>query len=80
MEIVHQLLWFLKPEGIQWLIQTGGLPVSIPASESEESQWEVRVGLARDGERYLLATPDSDDGMVTVGVWVILIKTEKLIW
>ncbi len=27
MELVHQLLWFLKPEGIQWLIQTGGLPV-----------------------------------------------------
>lgn len=27
METIHQLLWFLKPEGIQWLIQTGGLPI-----------------------------------------------------
>lgn len=27
METIRQLLWFLKPEGIQWLIQTGGLPV-----------------------------------------------------
>ncbi len=26
MELVHKLLWLLKPEGIQWLIQTGGLP------------------------------------------------------
>ncbi len=26
MEYVEKLLWLLKPEGIQWLIQTGGLP------------------------------------------------------
>ncbi|HET7291811.1 MAG TPA: VTT domain-containing protein [Vicinamibacteria bacterium] len=26
MELVEKLLWLLKPEGIQWLIQTGGLP------------------------------------------------------
>jgi membrane-associated protein len=26
LELVHRLLWLLKPEGIQWLIQTGGLP------------------------------------------------------
>jgi membrane-associated protein len=26
LEIVHKLLWLLKPEGIQWLIQAGGLP------------------------------------------------------
>jgi membrane-associated protein len=26
MEVISQLLWLLKPEGIQWLIQTGGLP------------------------------------------------------
>jgi membrane-associated protein len=26
MEMVSQLMWLLKPEGIQWLIQTGGLP------------------------------------------------------
>ncbi len=26
MELVHKLLWLLKPEGIQWLIQAGGLP------------------------------------------------------
>jgi membrane-associated protein len=26
MEFIKQLLWFLTPEGIQWLIQTGGLP------------------------------------------------------
>jgi membrane-associated protein len=25
-EYVEKLLWLLKPEGIQWLIQTGGLP------------------------------------------------------
>lgn len=27
MDVINQLLWFLKPEGIQWLIQTGGLPI-----------------------------------------------------
>ena len=27
MEILHNLFWILKPEGIQWLIMTGGLPV-----------------------------------------------------
>jgi len=26
LEYVERLLWLLKPEGIQWLIQTGGLP------------------------------------------------------
>jgi membrane-associated protein len=26
LEYVEKLLWLLKPEGIQWLIQTGGLP------------------------------------------------------
>jgi membrane-associated protein len=26
MDIIKQLLWFLTPDGIQWLIQTGGLP------------------------------------------------------
>jgi membrane-associated protein len=26
LEYVHKLLWLLKPEGIQWLIQAGGLP------------------------------------------------------
>ncbi len=26
MEYLERLLWLLKPEGIQWLIQTGGLP------------------------------------------------------
>lgn len=26
MEYAFKLLWLLKPEGIQWLIQTGGLP------------------------------------------------------
>ena len=26
MELVHALLWLLTPEGIQWLIRTGGLP------------------------------------------------------
>ncbi|MBF0228100.1 MAG: VTT domain-containing protein [Desulfamplus sp.] len=26
MEIVHDLLWLLKPEGITWLITVGGLP------------------------------------------------------
>jgi membrane-associated protein len=26
MEILHHLFWLLKPEGIQWLIVTGGLP------------------------------------------------------
>jgi membrane-associated protein len=27
LEYVEKLLWLLKPEGIQWLIQAGGLPV-----------------------------------------------------
>jgi membrane-associated protein len=26
LEIIEKLLWLLTPEGIQWLIQTGGLP------------------------------------------------------
>jgi hypothetical protein len=47
---------------------SGGLPLFIPPSEAEEQQWEVRVGLAREGLRRPLAAPDADDGMVTVGV------------
>jgi membrane-associated protein len=26
MQFIHHMLWFLQPEGIQWLIKTGGLP------------------------------------------------------
>jgi membrane-associated protein len=26
MQFIHDMLWFLQPEGIQWLIKTGGLP------------------------------------------------------
>jgi membrane-associated protein len=26
MELIHKLLWLLTPAGIQWLIQTGGIP------------------------------------------------------
>lgn len=26
MEFIHDMLWILTPEGIQWLIKTGGLP------------------------------------------------------
>lgn len=48
--------------------RTGGLLLRIPESESEEDQWEVRVGLARDGLRRPLATPDADEGLLTVGV------------
>ena len=47
---------------------SGALPVRLPPSESEEEQWEVRVGLARNGVRRVLAAPDGDDGMVTVGM------------
>jgi hypothetical protein len=29
LEIVEKLLWLLRPEGIQWLTKTGGLPPAI---------------------------------------------------
>ena len=27
MDLVHKLLWLLTPDGLQWLVSTGGLPV-----------------------------------------------------
>ncbi len=48
--------------------RTGGTWFRIPPEENEFEQWEVRVGLARDGERVPLAVPDADDGMCTAGI------------
>lgn len=48
--------------------RTGGTWFRIPREENEYERWEVRVGLARDGERLPLDVPDADDGMCTVGV------------
>ena len=72
MEIVHQLLWFLKPEGIQWLIQTGGLPVICLIIFAETGFFALLPGdslLVLCG--ILAATPGSD-GQALLPLWALL--------
>jgi membrane-associated protein len=73
LEFVHNLLWYLKPEGIQWLIQTGGLPVICLIIFAETGFFALLPGdslLVLCG--IFAATPDSATGQPLLPLWALL--------
>ena len=72
MEIVHQLLWFLKPEGIQWLIQTGGLPVICLIIFAETGFFAILPGDSLLVLCGIFAATIGDDGHPLLPLWALL--------
>ncbi len=72
MEIVHQLLWFLKPEGIQWLIQTGGLPVICLIIFAETGFFALLPGDSLLVLCGIFAATTGADGHPLLPLWALL--------
>lgn len=73
MEIVHQLLWFLKPEGIQWLIQTGGLPVICLIVFAETGFFALLPGDSLLVLCGIFAATKGSDGQPLLSLWSLLL-------
>ncbi|MBK5254657.1 MAG: VTT domain-containing protein [Vicinamibacteria bacterium] len=72
MEIVHELLWFLKPEGIQWLIQTGGLPVICLIIFAETGFFALLPGDSLLVLCGIFAATLGTDGQPLLPLWALL--------
>jgi membrane-associated protein len=72
LEIVHQLLWFLKPEGIQWLIQTGGLPVICLIIFAETGFFALLPGDSLLVLCGIFAATPGVDGQPLLPLWALL--------
>ncbi len=72
MELVHQLLWFLKPEGIQWLIQTGGLPVICLIIFAETGFFALLPGDSLLVLCGIFAATPGTDGQPLLPLWALL--------
>lgn len=72
MDFIHDLLWFLQPEGIRWLIKTGGLPAICLIIFAETGFFALLPGdslLVLAG--ILAATPEAD-GKTLLSLWSLL--------
>jgi membrane-associated protein len=72
-EFLHQLLWYLKPEGITYLIQTGGLLAICLIIFSETGFFALLPGdslLVLCG--IFAATPDPATGQPLLPLWALL--------
>ena len=72
MEIVHQILWLLKPEGIQWLIQTGGLPVICLIIFAETGFFALLPGDSLLVLCGIFAATPGADGHPLLPLWALL--------
>ena len=72
MEIVQQLLWYLKPEGIQWLIQTGGLPVICLIIFAETGFFALLPGDSLLVLCGIFAATTGADGQPLLPLWALL--------
>ena len=72
MEIVQQLLWFLKPEGIQWLISTGGLPVICLIIFAETGFFALLPGDSLLVLCGIIAATPGADGQPLLPLWALL--------
>ncbi|MEO8501689.1 MAG: VTT domain-containing protein [Vicinamibacteria bacterium] len=72
MEIVHQLLWYLKPEGIQWLIQTGGLPAICLIIFAETGFFALLPGDSLLVLCGIFAATPGADGHALLPLWALL--------
>jgi membrane-associated protein len=71
-EAVHKLLWVLSPEGIQWLIQTGGLPVICLIIFAETGFFALLPGDSLLVLCGIFAATPSADGSPLLPLWPLL--------
>jgi membrane-associated protein len=72
LELVQQLLWFLKPEGIQWLIQQGGLPVICLIIFAETGFFALLPGDSLLVLCGIFAATTGADGHALLPLWALL--------
>jgi len=71
-EVVHKLLWYLTPQGIQWLIQTGGLPVICLIIFSETGFFALLPGDSLLVLCGIFAHTQGSDGHPLLPLWPLL--------
>jgi membrane-associated protein len=72
LEFVHQILWYLKPEGIQWLIQTGGLPIICLIIFAETGFFALLPGDSLLVLCGIFAATIGSDGQPLLPLWALL--------
>jgi membrane-associated protein len=73
MEWIHNLLWLLKPEGIQWMIQTGGLPAICLVVFAETGFFALLPGDSLLVMCGIFAATKGADGHPLLSVWALLL-------
>ena len=72
MEFIQNLLWYLKPEGIQWLISTGGLPVICLIIFAETGIFAILPGDSLLVLCGIFAATTGQDGEKLLPLWALL--------
>ncbi len=72
MEYLEKLLWLLKPEGIQWLIQTGGLPAICLVIFAETGFFALLPGDSLLVLCGIFAATHGADGNPLLPLWALL--------
>jgi membrane-associated protein len=73
MQWIHNLLWLLKPEGIQWMIQTGGLPAICLVVFAETGFFALLPGDSLLVVCGMFAATRGADGHPLLSVWQLLL-------
>jgi membrane-associated protein len=75
MEILHKLMWILTPEGLQWIIMIGGLPIICLVIFAETGFFALLPGdslLVLCG--IFAATPSTDGGsLISIGALMTIV-------
>jgi membrane-associated protein len=72
LEYLHKLLWLLKPEGIQWLIQSGGLPAICVIVFAETGFFALLPGDSLLVLCGIFAATKGSDGHALLNIWLLL--------
>ncbi len=72
MELIHKFLWLFNPDGIRWLIATGGLPAICLIIFAETGFFAILPGDSLLVLCGILAVPGAD-GAALIGLWHLLI-------
>jgi membrane-associated protein len=72
MELIHNLLWLLKPEGLTWLIQTGGLPAICFIIFAETGFFAILPGDSLLVLSGIFAATHDASGQALMPLWALL--------
>jgi membrane-associated protein len=71
-ELLHKILWLLKPEGIQWLIMSGGLPAICLIIFAETGFFAILPGDSMLVLCGIFASTPSAHGGTLLPIWLLL--------